>query len=114
MIKELLQVIFPRKELESIPQPKDRDWTDDEINDWISLDERTLSDKIQFGGGLVPMNPHEIRMKHIYKMYDQYDSYAEFRAASISFVGEEVFEEAVEHYDLPRNEEEYKLLFSGD
>jgi len=98
-------------EIEALESQGEKGWNDNEIEQWLSLDDRKLHNQIQFGGVIEPMDPLEIRAKYIYKSLDMFgpdDSFEKIKNELIKEYGQDAWNLAVEKYDIPSMQIEWK------
>lgn len=103
-------------EIEALEPQKERDWDNNEIEQWISLDDRKLAAQIDSGGMMEPMDPLEIRAKHIYKSFDMFgpdDSFENIKKGLIKEYGQDAWNLAIEKYDIPSTQTEWESYYEG-
>ncbi len=95
---------------EKLFKKKENKWSDKEIDQWLTLDDRKLTSQIHSGGAITPMDPLEIRAKHIYKNIDLYFSisFVKYKKLMIKQYGKDAWDMAIKMYDVPSSETEWE------
>jgi len=87
-------------------------WTEKEIDQWISLDDRKLQCDIEFPG-ITPMNPLEIRAKYLEDILNDIIfisniTYDQAILILIKELGKETVEFGIENHIIPTSIEEFE------